>query len=137
MIELDIKALQILRAVNEKELNDFLRILAQEPDETRSKGGILVLLKEKEISNIKINVADYGQMAMRSVKQAAKEKLVSMVLMDFLSGKTSSASVDKNAVLKLLQSAPDELAGNIIKLYRNFLFGRRWPQVTKILRIKI
>ncbi|MBU4304428.1 MAG: diguanylate cyclase [Candidatus Omnitrophica bacterium] len=115
MIELDIKALQILHAVNEKELIDFLNILAREPDETRSRGGILVLLKEKEISNIKINVADYGQLAMRNVKQAAKEKLVSMVLMDFLSGKTSSSSVDKNAVLRLLQSAPDEMAENIIK----------------------
>ncbi len=114
MIALEIKSLQILSSFEEKELVEFLNVLAEEPDEVRKKGGILVLLKEKGINNIKINMADYSQMTMQSTRQPVKEKLISLVLTDFLTGRTPSSQVEKSAVLKLMQSAPDELAENIV-----------------------
>ncbi|MCG2710896.1 MAG: diguanylate cyclase [Candidatus Omnitrophica bacterium] len=116
MIELDVKALQFLPSLEETELVEFLNIFAEEPDSIRTRGGVVVLLKEKGINNIKINVADYGQMAMSSVKHPVKERLISMVLTDFLTGKASSANVDKNAVLNLMQSVPEEVAANIVKV---------------------
>lgn len=116
MIERDIKALQFLPQVTEEEINEFLKLFSKEADEVRKEGGIVALIKNKGIQNIRINVADYGQQVIsQSWKAPAKEKLITMVLMDFLTGKTYPQDVDKSAILRALKNSPQAFAKDILE----------------------
>ena len=111
ILERDIKAIQFTPQIEEREVNAFLTVLAEEPDELRKKGGLSQVLTQEKISHIKIVTVDYGRLTNKDIGHPARGHLDNAMLFDFLLGKSRGEKIpDTNFFANKLKNAPAELA---------------------------
>jgi diguanylate cyclase (GGDEF)-like protein len=116
MSEKDIKAIQFLPGVEDKEINALITALSQETDDLRKEGGLVGILTQQKVNNIKIDTADYGRLAVKKVSHPIQERLSNVMLLDFLLGKTPEQKIAETAVLaKKLKEAPQAFAKDLVE----------------------
>jgi len=124
MVDRDIKAVQFLPLVNKEEINLFLGILTENPENLR--GGLIAqLMQEKNIKYIKIDTASYARISYQRIFSPVAERINKIALLDFLSGKTTSSPQILNNLLKAALQQPQNLALNLTEIARASLLKEK------------
>lgn len=117
MVERDIKAIQFLGQIEDREVNVLLTALACDPDDLRKRGGIPQVLTQENTSHIKIDTIDYERLATKKISYPAKERFNNAMLFDFLLGKTAEQRMpDTSVLVSQLKTAPQILAKDLAEV---------------------
>ncbi len=122
LIEKEIKGVQFLPELEEKELSAFLVLLSQKREDLKKKGGIGQILKEKGIKNIKVDTARYERVATQQRFQPLEENIMKFALLDILSGEKKQKSAE--TLITWLSKSPQILAQKLTEIARDFVLKK-------------